>query len=274
MLFNSYLFIFYFLPVVLIGYYVLGRQQYYRLALGWLVLASLIFYGWWNPVYLLLIFSSIAFNFTLGLGLRAARVSPSQNGRRILLAIGIATNLFALAYFKYANFFVNNLNSLLETDFHLQKIILPLAISFFTFQQITYLVDTYKGITEEHNFLQYCLFVTFFPQLIAGPIVHHSEMLPQFGQRRTFAPSDRKIAVGLSIFVIGLTKKVGIADTVAVYANPVFSAALEGESLTFFEAWGGALAYTFQLYFDFSGYSDMAVGLAFMFGIRLPLNFF
>jgi len=187
--------------------------------------------------------------------------------------IGIAGNLGLIGYFKYANFFVNELNSTLGMDFHLQTIILPLAISFFTFQQVAYLVDVYKGKAHEYSFLHYCLFVTFFPQLIAGPIVHHKEMLPQFAKDKVFRLSHEHLAVGITIFTIGLFKKVLLADGVAVYATPVFNAAEAGVALTFFEAWGGALAYTFQLYFDFSGYSDMAIGLARMFGIRLPLNF-
>jgi D-alanyl-lipoteichoic acid acyltransferase DltB (MBOAT superfamily) len=274
MLFNSYQFIFLFLPAVLAVYYFLGIRRHYRAAVGWLVFASLIFYGWWNPTYLLLIFASILFNFGLAQTLKESSVSEKSERAKALLIIGVGVNLAALAYFKYANFFVDNVNLIFSTDFQLGRIVLPLAISFFTFQQITYLVDTYKGISEEHDFLRYCLFVTFFPQLIAGPIVHHREMLPQFGDPATFEPQYRKLAVGVSIFFIGLAKKVVIADGVAKYATPVFDAALLGHQLSFFEAWGGALAYTFQLYFDFSGYSDMAVGLAFMCGVRLPLNFF
>ncbi|RKZ48090.1 MAG: MBOAT family protein [Candidatus Parabeggiatoa sp. nov. 3] len=192
---------------------------------------------------------------------------------KIVLAFGVFVNLFLLGYFKYANFFVDNFNSLTSSTYHLQTIILPLAISFFTFQQITYLVDAYKGETREYNFLHYCLFVTFFPQLIAGPIVHHREMLPQFAKDVIYKLNHEHLAVGITIFFLGLFKKVVLADSVAIYATPVFEAAEQGLRLGFFEAWGGALAYTFQLYFDFSGYSDMAIGIARMFGIRLPLNF-
>jgi len=178
-----------------------------------------------------------------------------------------------LGYFKYANFLVDNLNVVLDAELHLAPIVLPLAISFFTFQQVAYLVDAYQGITHEYRFSHYALFVTFFPQLIAGPIVHHREMLPQFMDRAALSPRAANIAIGATIFAIGLVKKTILADGIAVYATPVFARAQAGEVLTFFEAWGGALAYTFQLYFDFSGYSDMAIGGARMFGVRLPVNF-
>lgn len=271
MLFNSYEFVLLFIPAVAGMYYLLGFVGWYRAALGWLVTASLFFYGWWNPIYLLLLIGSIAFNFSLG---RLLLVRASGSTGRLVLIFGIVANLAALAYFKYANFFVDNINWSLGSGFHLEQIILPLAISFFTFQQITYLVDTSKGQVLEHSFLRYCLFVTFFPQLIAGPIVHHGEMLPQFARKRVFRFDHAHLAIGATVFTLGLFKKVVIADEMALYATPVFEAAEEGTPLTFFAAWAGALAYTFQLYFDFSGYSDMAVGLAYLFGIRLPLNFF
>jgi alginate O-acetyltransferase complex protein AlgI len=178
-----------------------------------------------------------------------------------------------LAYYKYANFFVDNINAFFELGWNIEHIILPLAISFFTFQQITYLVDAYRGETKEYNFLHYALFVTFFPQLIAGPIVHHREMMPQFSNRDFSKTNYYFIATGLSIFFLGLFKKAVIADSLSPYVAETFTVVASGALLSFFEAWKGVLAYTFQLYFDFSGYSDMAIGLAFMFGIRLPLNF-
>jgi len=199
--------------------------------------------------------------------------APKQPNKKPILIFGVIVNLGLLAYFKYANFFVDNLNNIAGTDIVLEQIILPLAISFFTFQQIAYLVDAWRGETKEYNFLHYCLFVTFFPQLIAGPIVHHKEMLPQFAKDVVYKLRSKHLAIGLTIFAIGLFKKVVLADGISVYASPVFDAAEAGVVLTFFEAWGGSLAYTFQLYFDFSGYSDMAIGIARMFGIRLPLNF-
>ena len=271
MLFNSYEFIFLFLPIVLLGFHLIGKQGHHRVAIAWLVGASLFFYGWWNPAYLLLMLFSVLFNYSVGVSL------SNTSGRKLLsktiLTIGVSVNLAILGYFKYANFFVDNLNALSGTNLILNEVILPLAISFFTFQQIAYLVDAYRGKTKEYNFLHYCLFVTFFPQLIAGPIVHHKEMLPQFAKDAVYKLRSKHLAIGITIFALGLFKKVVLADGVSVYATPVFNAAEAGVMLTFFEAWGGALAYTFQLYFDFSGYSDMAIGIARMFGIRLPLNF-
>ena len=270
MLFNSYTFIFLFLPIVLLGFHLIGKQGHHRVAIAWLVGASLFFYGWWNPAYLGLMLISIFFNYGVGVALGG---TPKQPNKKPILIFGVIVNLGLLAYFKYANFFVDNLNNIAGTDIVLEQIILPLAISFFTFQQIAYLVDAWRGETKEYNFLHYCLFVTFFPQLIAGPIVHHKEMLPQFAKDVVYKLRSKHLAIGLTIFAIGLFKKVVLADGISIYASPVFDAAEAGMMLTFFEAWGGALAYTFQLYFDFSGYSDMAIGLARMFGIRLPLNF-
>jgi alginate O-acetyltransferase complex protein AlgI len=270
LLFNSHIFIFVFLPVTLVVFFAIGKRGHHRIAISWLVAASLFFYGWWNPAYVSLIIGSILFNYAAGVALSGPKNDSPKTG---LLTFGIMANLGVLGYFKYANFFVSNLNSAISADFHLETIILPLAISFFTFQQITFLVDSYKGETQEPDFLRYCLFVTFFPQLIAGPIVHHKEMIPQYAKDRIYSPNQEYLATGITIFIIGLFKKVVLADGIAVYATPVFDASEMGETLTFFEAWSGALAYTFQLYFDFSGYSDMAVGLGRMFGIRLPLNF-
>jgi alginate O-acetyltransferase complex protein AlgI len=270
MLFNSYEFIFYFLPIVLLGFHLIGDQGHHRVAIAWLVGMSLFFYGWWNPAYLGLILMSIFFNYGIGISL-GSTLGGLQ--KKTVLIFGVVVNLGLLTYFKYANFFIDSLNALTNTNLIFYEVILPLAISFFTFQQIAYLVDTYRGETKEYNFLHYCLFVTFFPQLIAGPIVHHKEMLPQFAKNVVYKIRSKNIAIGFSIFVLGLFKKVVLADGVSVYATPVFDAAEAGMVLTFFEAWGGAFAYTFQLYFDFSGYSDMALGIARMFGIYLPLNF-
>ena len=272
MLFNSYPFIIFFLPATLFIFFRIGAWGHHRIAVSWLVAASLFFYGWWNPAYLGLLIGSVLFNFSVGVGLATGSAGPSF-GKKRLLAAGIVGNLAAIAYFKYANFFVNAVNQGFDTELHLAPIILPLAISFFTFQQIAYLVDVYRGETREHNFLHYCLFVTFFPQLIAGPIVHHKEMLHQFAKDSLYKFKHENFAIGVTIFFIGLFKKVMIADKISIYATPVFNAAANGATITFFEGWGGALAYTFQLYFDFSGYSDMAIGLGRVFGVRLPLNF-
>ncbi len=267
MLFNSYIFIFVFLPVALLGYFTLGRKVSGQAAIGWLVLASLFFYAWWNPVYIFLILTSILVNYFFGLRL-------SSSPRKWVLTLGLSFNLGLLGYFKYANFFMDNLNRVVDTGMSLETIVLPLAISFFTFQQISYLVDAYRGQTKEYNFLHYCLFVTFFPQLIAGPIVHHREMLPQFEEEDVYRFNVANFAAGLSIFFAGLFKKAVLADEVAKYVAPVFNAFGAGDAVSTVEAWAGVTAYSFQLYFDFSGYSDMAIGLALLFGIRLPLNFY
>lgn len=269
MLFNSYIFIFLFLPITLALFYGIRRTSNEG-ALLWLVVASLFFYGWWNPPYVIIIVVSMLANFSFGVLINRKN---KPNIRKILLILGVSINLMVLAYYKYADFFIGTLNSTVDVEVTPLGILLPLAISFFTFQQIAYLVDTYRNETQEYNFLHYGLFVTFFPQLIAGPIVHHKEMLPQFMRKSSFSITEN-LTIGLTIFFVGLFKKVYLADNISAYATPVFNAADAGTSITFFEAWGGALSYTLQLYFDFSGYSDMALGLARMFGIILPLNFF
>ncbi|MEM9253821.1 MAG: MBOAT family O-acyltransferase [Pseudomonadota bacterium] len=237
--------------------------------MGFLVLGSLFFYGYWKPEYLLLILFSIGFNYFVG-----RLLSSDGPGRsKVVLVFGVAVNLGLLGYFKYANFFIENVNAALGTHWDVGTIFLPLAISFFTFQQISYLVDAWQGKTREYNFLHYCLFVCFFPQLIAGPIVHHKEVIPQFMNPDNLSPRWSNFAVGLSIFAIGLFKKTVIADSLSAFVIPVYDAGPDVQ-VDFFRAWGSTLAYTFQLYFDFSGYSDMAIGAARMFGVRLPLNFF
>lgn len=272
MLFNSYPFIFFFVPITLIVFFQIGNGGHHKVAIAWLVGASLFFYGWWNPAYLGLLIGSILLNYAIGITL--ANYSPEKIAqKKIILTLGIGINLGLLGYFKYANFFIENINHLFGSNLYLDKIILPLAISFFTFQQITYLIDTYRGFAHEYNFLHYCLFVTFFPQLIAGPIVHHSEMMPQFAKDSIYRFNHKRFAIGITIFFIGLFKKVIIADGIAPFGNRIFDAGTAELTVSFLDAWTGALAYTFQLYFDFSGYSDMAIGLAHLFCIRLPLNF-
>lgn len=272
MLFNSYTFLFGFLPVVVVVFFVLGRRSQ-RWASAWLTAASVFFYGWWNPAYVGLLLGSILFNYTVGYSLAKTGGSPVRPGRKPVLIFGIIGNLALLGYYKYANFFVSNLNLLLGENYVLTQIILPLGISFFTFTQIAFLVDTYQGKARECNFIHYCLFVTYFPHLIAGPVLHHKEMMPQFAHAETYRLRSENIVVGSTIFFIGLFKKAVMADGVAPYVAPAFDAAAAGDTLQFFQAWGGALAYTMQLYFDFSGYSDMAIGLSLLFGITLPLNF-
>jgi len=273
MLFNSLEFLFVFLPVTLIAWLIAasrGRGDAARIVL---LVASLAFYGYWSLPYLLLLLLSIGFNW-----LMAARIAAAgpEALRTLLLTAGVAGNLAVLGFYKYAGFFVANLNMAAGLSFSIPAVVLPLAISFYTFQQIAYLVDVRRRLVAPSGLVEYALFVSFFPQLIAGPIVHHKEMVPQLRAALRLPPSDvltGNLALGLSVFMAGLFKKVVLADSVAVYATPVFAAADQGLSVTTAEAWGGALAYSFQLYFDFSGYSDMAIGLGLMFGIRLPQNF-
>jgi len=269
MLFNSFEYIFFFLPASFLLYFYLHRAKWTEAAKLSLIGASLFFYGWWNASYLIIILASIFFNFVVGILLRENTLL-SGTAKKAVLIFGISANLALLGYFKYMNFFLENLNDLLGTSFSYLQIALPLGISFFTFQQITYLVDSYKKVIKEHSFLNYMLFVTFFPQLIAGPIVHHKEMLPQFASKHNWIKNHRNIAMGLFIFSIGLFKKVMIADRFATWASKGFDTA---ESLNMLEAWVTSLSYTFQLYFDFSGYTDMAIGAALLFNIKLPINF-
>ena len=269
MLFNSYVFLFLFLPITLAIYFVAGRRSH-RLAIAWMALASLGFYAWWNPPYILLLLASVLFNYGAGQALIRA---PNPASRRGLLAVAVVADLALLGYFKYANFFLDSARALFDTNWDVGAIILPLGISFFTFTQITFLVDTARGQVKEVDFTRYLLFVTYFPHLIAGPILHHAEMMPQFARPDIARFSSRRMALGLSIFTVGLLKKVVLADSIAVHASPMFEAAAHGGHFTAVESWSGALAYTLQLYFDFSGYSDMAIGLARMIGVRLPLNF-
>jgi alginate O-acetyltransferase complex protein AlgI len=267
MLFNSYGFIFAFLPLTLAGFFLLGRFGK-SVGAGWLAACSLFFYGWWDYRCLALLLMSICGNYVLGSYI--ARHAQSSEGKRILVA-GLIVNLALLAYYKYADFFLASANALVGSDWPLLGIILPIGISFFTFTQIAFLADAYAGKVTEYRFVYYVLFVTYFPHLIAGPVLHHKEMMPQFDDDRNYRIQLPDIAVGLTIFAIGLAKKVLVADNLAEYASPVFSPSAPTPNLL--TAWGGALAYTFQLYFDFSGYSDMAIGLSRLFGIRLPLNF-
>lgn len=269
MLFNSYEFIFFFLPAAFFIYFYLNKKRLTEASKGFLVFSSLFFYSWWNVAYLPLILISMLFNYVIGTSL-AKQEEHKKVPKKELLTVGIIGNVGLLAYFKYSDFFITNVNGLTGSEIPLLHLALPLAISFFTFQQIAYLVDSYKNETKEYDFLNYAVFVTFFPQLIAGPIVHHKEMMPQFATVKNKVMNYRNIALGLFIFSIGLFKKAVIADTFAIWATYGFDKA---EYLTFFEAWATSLSYTFQLYFDFSGYTDMAIGAALLFNIKLPINF-
>ncbi|MCK5110277.1 MAG: MBOAT family protein [Arcobacteraceae bacterium] len=269
MIFNSYEFIFLFLPISFFVYFYLNNKRLTQASKGWLVFSSLFFYSWWNIIYLPLILSSMLFNFVIGTSLSKNNITQKISKQQ-LLGIGIIGNLLLLGYFKYSDFFISNVNYLSNSNILLLELALPLAISFFTFQQIAYLVDSYRVETKEYDFLNYAVFVTFFPQLIAGPIVHHKEMMPQFANAKNKIKNYRNIALGLFIFSIGLFKKVVIADNLALWANTGFDIV---DTLTVFEAWITSLSYTFQLYFDFSGYTDMAIGAALLFNIKLPINF-
>ncbi|WP_423408265.1 MBOAT family O-acyltransferase [Heyndrickxia sp. MSNUG] len=266
MLFNSYEFIFFFLPASFIIYFALQYAGQSRLAKISLVLGSLIFYSWWNISYLPLILTSVVVNYGVGTFLGN---SDHLKKRRIVLTIGIVFNVILLGYYKYTDFFLSTVNAVAKADFPLLHLALPLAISFFTFQQIAYLVDSFRYETKGYRFDEYMLFVIFFPQLIAGPIVHHKEVMSQFHNENS-RMNAKNISLGLYIFGIGLFKKVMIADTFSVWANDGFKNAFD---LNVVEAWIASLSYTFQLYFDFSGYCDMAVGAALLFNIRLPINF-
>ncbi len=250
MLFSDPWFLFVFLPVVLAGAILVRRLAGARAVLGFLVLASVVFYGWWNPISLPLLGTLAGYNYVVARAIRASRAAGNATRTRTLLTIGIVSNLLALGYFKYMDFFLGTANALLGHDLAMQHIVLPLGISFFTFQKIAYLVDSSRGEADApHDFLDFCFFVAFFPQLIAGPIVHHSEIFAQTRGRHALAIRVGNVAIGLTIF------------------------AGAGHPLHTLDAWRGALSYTLQLYFDFSGYSDMAIGAARMFGIRLPINF-
>ena len=271
MLFNSYEFIFVFLPITFFVYFYLNSKRLTTASKAFLVFSSLFFYSWWNIAYLPLILISMLFNYVIGNSLNSKKEENKKSfSKKSILIFGIVANLSLLGYFKYADFFIENFNIVAQTNINLFNLLLPLAISFFTFQQIAYLVDSYRQETKEYDFLNYALFVTFFPQLIAGPIVHHSEMMPQFANKWNAVKKYRNIALGLFIFSIGLFKKVVIADTFAVWATAGFDTAT---TLNLFEAWATSLSYTFQLYFDFSGYTDMAIGIALLFNIKLPINF-
>ncbi len=267
MLFNSYVFIFAFLPASLLGFYVAASCQP-RLARGWLVACSLFFYGWWNPHFIGLLLGSVGFNYAITWSIQSM---TSERWRRGLLAGGIVGNLLLLLFYKYlfALLAFCGLADLPALDWT-ARIVLPLGISFFTFTQIGYLVDCSQGLVKRPSLVDYLLFVTFFPHLIAGPILHNREMLPQFADPKTYRLQLDNLAIGLSIFVIGLGKKVIIADPLAVAADAGFAAP---HLLSAASAWQASLSYALQLYFDFSGYSDMAIGIARMFGILFPLNF-
>lgn len=263
MLFNSVEYIFFFLPLVFAGTFFLNRAGHFTAAKIFLILASLFFYAWWNPAYLPIMVSSILVNYFLSLGIQKYK-------SKLLLGAALVFDVGMLVYYKYADFLIGTANAVLGTQFNFLHLLLPLAISFYTFQAIAYQVDSYKGIAQNKNFIDFALFISFFPQLIAGPIVHHKELMPQFNDSALKKINPQNVARGLALFTIGLAKKVLIADSLSPlvaqgYANTA--------ALSPLEAWLVALAFVFQMYYDFSGYSDMAIGAARLFNIELPINF-
>jgi alginate O-acetyltransferase complex protein AlgI len=271
MLFNSYEFIFVFLPVAIAVYFALGRTSR-TWALRWVVVASLIFYGSWRPLNVLIIAPSVLINFLLARVLQRLSKSENRRAAQAVFLLGIAFNVAFLGYFKYTNFLVGAINDAFGTQMVLAHIILPLGISFITFQKIAFLIDVQAGRIDSFTLEDYCLFVLFFPQLIAGPIVHYREVMPQF--RTVSCRFDKdNMSVGLTLLAFGLFKKVFIADRIMPLVQPIYGHAAAGSSIGLLSAWVAAVGFTLQIYFDFSGYTDMALGIARMFGVRLPPNF-
>jgi len=269
MLFSTFPFILGFLPAIYMVYFFLIKK---KLVLGskiWLILASLFFYSWWNIVYLPLILGSVLFNYFLTEKMKVQNAEGFFTKKRLLL-IGLVFNIGFLFYFKYMDFFISNINILTHSEISLLHLALPLGISFYTLQQIAFIVDSYEGLVKKKDFFDYTLFVLFFPQLIAGPIVHYKEVMPQFGALKNKFFNPNNMALGFFIFALGLFKKVVIADTFATWVHQGFDVSY---TLSFIDAWIASLSYTFQLYFDFSGYTDMAIGAALLFNIKLPQNF-
>ena len=259
-----------FLLILLLGYWLVGRHDE-RLGKPLLIVASFVFYGFWIPAYLVLLIVSILFNHAIA---RAVLAGPEQRLRRALTALGILLNLALIAFYKYAAFLVESLNWTFQTGFDIPDIVLPIGISFFTFQQISLLVDAHKGRVQQLRFWDHVLFISFFPQLIAGPIVRQHDMLPQLATRRDWRLRADYVAIGIALFAFGLFKKTAIIDPFVPYLDVIYEAAAKGDPVGFVDGWIAGIGYGFQVYFDFSAYSDMAIGLGFMFGLRLPINFF
>jgi alginate O-acetyltransferase complex protein AlgI len=265
LLFNSYVFILLFFPIVLIGYFTLLKLKQKTLAKLFIILASVYFYSFWSIKFLPILLLSISVNYVV-----ANFINKDTKWKRLFLVLGILFNVSLLGYFKYVDFFITNVNTLFQSQFPLLYIALPLGISFITFQKIAYLVESYRGETKGYSFIDFLFFVTFFPQLIAGPITYHSELMAQLKKPEKYHINFNNMSSGLYIFAIGLFKKVIIADTFAVWATEGYS---NIEALSLVDSWIATLSYTFQLYFDFSGYCDMAIGIALFFNFVLPVNF-
>ncbi len=280
MLFNSYYFLIYFLPIVLIIYYLARHKAsvsasekmplWHNLSLVVLIVASFVFYAYDNVYYLTLLAGSILINWFMAYIMNKTASTEKDKLRKALLIIGILIDVGVIFYFKYYDFFIENMNALFKADFNLRHIILPLGISFFTFQQISYLVDTYRGETKDYSFIEYAAFVSFFPQLVAGPIVLHSELIPQYRDKDRWHLSADRMAEGLYVLAMGMFKKVIIADK---FGQVVTWGWLDTASRTGPDMLLISIFYTFQLYFDFSGYCDMAIGIAKLFSLDLPVNF-
>jgi alginate O-acetyltransferase complex protein AlgI len=271
MLFNSYPFLFCFFPLVLAAYWGLTSSRRGRELI--LITGSFIFYAWWDYRFLALLLLSIVGNFTAGCAIRSSTEKNKARAADVILSLSILANLSAIGFFKYSHFFLDNMNFAFKSHWDLAPIILPLGISFFTFEQISFLTDVRRQNIRSFDFVDYAVFIAFFPRLIAGPILRYNEIAPQLASR-TKLPISQNLVVGLTIFFIGLVKKSVLADGIAPYVLPAFARAAAGQPVDFFMSWGSALAYTCQLYFDFSAYSDMAIGIARCFGIRFPMNFF
>ena len=269
MLFNSYIFLFGFLPAALAIFYGLRRLGWRDASVASLMVASVAFYAYWRPGDTLILIATIILNYCVAKSMTGATARRSK----LFLIIGICVNLGLLIYFKYFDFLADNLAALSGFEYAARHIVMPIGISFFTFTQLAYLVDCYQTRTYEASFTTYALFVTIFPHLIAGPIIHHAQMRPQFARLRTEPVDAQLITMGVVIFVVGFAKKVLLADNLVTGADLVFSGADHGAHFNMASAWVGTVAYSLQIYFDFSGYSDMAVGLALLFGLRIPVNF-
>jgi len=263
LLFNSYEFVFVFLPITFFIYFYLNSKKLTVASKAFLVFSSLVFYSWWNVSYLFLILGSMLFNYYVGKQL-------SKNATKITLTFGILGNVILLGYFKYADFLIENYNWVFDENTPLLHLALPLAISYFTFQQIAFLVDSYRGETKEYDFLNYATFITFFPQLLMGPIMHHKEIIPQFQKKWNMLIKWENVSLGLFIFAMGLAKKTLIGDPLTTYAQNAFDHA---QDLSMIESWYASVSYVLSYYFDLSGYADMAIGIGKMFNIDIPLNF-
>ncbi len=267
MLFNSYIFVFLFFPLVVAGYYWLHHVKLEKTALGYLIVMSMVFYGYNSVQYLAILVVSILVNYLLVKGMDRTR---GLAGRRLFLMIGLLYNLGILFYFKYYDFFIENVNAVLKTDYRLLRLALPLGISFYTFQQLSYVIDSYRGDCERYGLLEYAAYVCFFPQLIAGPIVYHDELIPQLRAGENHHIRYENLCRGIYAFSLGMAKKVLVADTL----SKVVTVGYENvDALNSISTILVMICYAMQIYFDFSGYCDMAYGIGFMFNVELPVNF-